>query len=93
MVMPINTGNGALDNNFLVRPGNNEVICCGYSQIREVPGMFEQQYDEQMTAEIRRLEGQQRAAAAGHPEWQNACPECGCQLEVQVDRCEHCAGK
>jgi hypothetical protein len=52
--------------------------------------MFEQQYDEQMAAEIMRLEGRQRAAAAGHPEWVNACAACGCELPVDCDRCERC---
>lgn len=55
--------------------------------------MFEQQYDEQMTAEIRRLEGIQRAAAAGHPEWHNACAGCGCELPVEADWCTHCIPK
>jgi hypothetical protein len=52
--------------------------------------MFEQQYDEQMAAEIKRLEGKQRAAAAGHPEWENACATCGCELPVDCDTCERC---
>jgi len=55
--------------------------------------MFEQQYDEQMTAEIRRLEGKQRSAAAGHPEWHNACASCGCELPVEADRCAGCTPK
>ena len=54
--------------------------------------MFEQQYDEQMTAEIRRLEGKERATKAGHPEWQNACAGCGCELPVEADSCEPCTG-
>jgi hypothetical protein len=52
--------------------------------------VFEQQYDEQMTAEIRRLEGKQRAAAAGHSEWDNACPGCGCEIPVDEDDCKAC---
>lgn len=55
--------------------------------------MFEQQYDEQMAAEIRRLEGQQRAAAAGHPDWHNACAGCGCELPLEADRCPLCLAK
>lgn len=55
--------------------------------------MFEQQYDEEMTAEIRRLEGKRRAAEAGHPEWGNACAGCGCELPVQADSCPRCATK
>lgn len=55
--------------------------------------MFEQQYDEEMSAEIRRLEGKQRAAAAGHPEWQNACAGCGCEISVQAERCAPCLAK
>lgn len=44
--------------------------------------MFEQQYDDEMTAEILRLEGKQRAAAAGHPEWEDACPLCRSPLAL-----------
>jgi len=55
--------------------------------------VFEQQYDEQMTAEIRRLEGKQRAAAVGHPEWHNACAGCGCELPVEAESCPHCLAK
>ena len=55
--------------------------------------MFEQQYDEEMSAEIRRLEGKQRAAAAGHPEWQNACAGCGCEITVKAERCAPCLAK
>lgn len=54
--------------------------------------MFEQQYDDEMVAEIRRLEARQRAVAAGHPEWENACAGCGCELPLAVDRCDRCAG-
>jgi hypothetical protein len=42
--------------------------------------MFETQYNEEMEAEVRRLDAKQRAIAAGHPEWDNACYRCGCQL-------------
>ena len=52
--------------------------------------MFEQQYNEEMEAEVNRLEGKQRAAAAGHPEWENACAGCGCELKPGVERCERC---
>jgi len=55
--------------------------------------MFELQYDEEMSAEIRRLEGKARAAAAGHPEWSNACPGCGCELQVEADTCASCRAK
>jgi len=55
--------------------------------------MFEQQYDDQMVAEIRRLEGKARAAAAGHAEWQNACAGCGDEIPVEMDRCERCDQK
>lgn len=54
--------------------------------------MFEDQYNEEMEAEVRRLEAQQRAVAAGHPEWANACAGCGCQLQrADMDRCAQCA--
>lgn len=53
--------------------------------------MFEVQYNEEMEAEIQRLEARNRATAAGHPEWSNACALCGCELaDVSVDRCCHC---
>ena len=52
--------------------------------------MFEQQYDEQMEAEIKRLEAKQRAVAAGHPEWDNACAACGRELPLESDRCGQC---
>ncbi len=53
--------------------------------------MFEVQYNEEMEAEVRRLEAKQRAAAAGHPEWVNACRVCGNEL-VTPDRsvCKGC---
>ncbi|HZV83098.1 MAG TPA: hypothetical protein VFF53_13120 [Geobacteraceae bacterium] len=53
--------------------------------------MFEQQYDDEMTAEIKRLEGNRRAGAVGHPEWDNACGECGCRLPVGPELCDRCA--
>lgn len=53
--------------------------------------MFEAQYNEEMEAEVRRLEAKNRAVAAGHPEWDNACAGCGCQLlSTAVDRCDAC---
>ena len=53
--------------------------------------MFEAQYNDEMEAEVKRLEAQQRAVAAGHPEWVNACAGCGCELKaVDIDRCERC---
>lgn len=54
--------------------------------------MFEVQYNEEMEAEIKCLEAKNRATAAGHPEWDNACAVCGCELTtVTVDRCSGCA--
>jgi hypothetical protein len=58
-----------------------------------VTEVFEQQYDDQMTAEIRRLEAKQRATAVGHPEWSNACLGCGCELTADSERCTGCAAK
>ncbi|MBJ6750199.1 hypothetical protein [Geomonas anaerohicana] len=53
--------------------------------------MFEMQYNEEMEAEVRRLEAKKRAGEAGHPEWDNACASCGCQLAGTDDKfCEHC---
>ncbi len=53
--------------------------------------MFEDQYHDEMAQEVLRLEGVQRATAAGHPEWRNACARCGCQLlSLEEHRCEQC---
>jgi hypothetical protein len=53
--------------------------------------MFEVQYNDEMEAEIRRLEAKNRARAAGHPEWDNACAVCGGELtEISVDTCGQC---
>ncbi len=55
--------------------------------------MFEAQYNDEMEAEVKRLEAHKRAVAAGHPEWANACAACGCELHrVDVDRCAPCEG-
>lgn len=54
--------------------------------------MFETQYNEEMEAEVRRLEAKKRAADAGHPEWDNACAVCGCNLSGYADvRCKACS--
>jgi len=57
--------------------------------------MFEVQYNDEMEAEVLRLEAQGRAVAAGHPEWLNACAVCGCRLaSTTVARCdEHREGQ
>jgi hypothetical protein len=55
--------------------------------------VFEQQYDDEMAAEILRLEAKQRAAQGGHPEWDNACTGCGCQLAGTDRYCAACAAK
>lgn len=53
--------------------------------------MFETQYNDEMAAEVQRLEAKQRATAAGHPEWDNACAVCGCLLAaVSAVTCEGC---
>jgi hypothetical protein len=53
--------------------------------------MFEDQYNEEMEAEVLRLEAKNRAIATGHPEWGNACAICGCELtSVSVNRCSGC---
>ena len=53
--------------------------------------MFESQYNDEMEAEVKRLEAKQRAILAGQPQWDNACAKCGCQLvgteEVTCDKC------
>jgi predicted cupin superfamily sugar epimerase len=54
--------------------------------------MFESQYNEEMAAEARRLEAHNRATAAGHPEWVNACAVCSCELAtIDIDTCGHCS--
>lgn len=53
--------------------------------------MFEVQYNEEMEREVARLEARNRATLAGHPEWDNACAGCGCQLAPDVGSlCESC---
>ena len=53
--------------------------------------MFESQYNDEMEAEIQRLEARQRALAAGHPEWANACAACGSELHpVDAVTCDRC---
>ncbi len=55
--------------------------------------MFETQYNEEMEAEVRRLEAKKRAADAGHPEWDNACAVCGRQLTGDQElHCNACSG-
>ena len=54
--------------------------------------MFEVHYNDEMEAEVKRLEAHNRAIAAGHPEWVNACVACGCEVKrVDVERCEGCS--
>jgi len=53
--------------------------------------MFENQYNDEMEAEVQRLEAKSRALAAGHPEWENACSECCCELKDRItSKCERC---
>ena len=53
--------------------------------------MFESHYNDEMEAEVRRLEARQRAIAAGHPEWANACSVCMGELKsVAVTACDCC---
>jgi len=53
--------------------------------------MFENQYNEEMEAEVRRLEAKKRAADASHPEWDNACEICGCEIPGVVEKhCKEC---
>ena len=54
--------------------------------------MFEEQYNDEMEAEVRRLEAKNRAMAAGHPDRNNACAVCRCELtDVSVERCGDCS--
>lgn len=53
--------------------------------------MFESQYNDEMEAEVKRLEARMRAVNAGHPEWLNACAVCGCELtDCEQSRCKSC---
>lgn len=53
--------------------------------------MFETQYNEEMEAEVRRLEAKKRATDAGHPEWDNACATCGCRIAGTEEKfCRGC---
>jgi hypothetical protein len=53
--------------------------------------MFEDQYNDEMTAEVKRLEAKSRALAAGNPHWNNACSTCGCELAaIDTAVCESC---
>ncbi|HJV65252.1 MAG TPA: hypothetical protein VJ550_05940 [Geomonas sp.] len=54
--------------------------------------MFETQYNEEMEAEVKRLEAKLRAEDAGHPEWENACALCGREIAgTASDRCGACS--
>jgi len=53
--------------------------------------MFEQQYNDEMEAEVKRLEAKARAAAAGKPHWNNACVNCGCEITTNdTAACDRC---
>ncbi len=53
--------------------------------------MFESHYNDEMEAAVRRLEAKQRAVAAFHPEWLNACISCGKELEsLEIETCCQC---
>jgi hypothetical protein len=53
--------------------------------------VFECQYNDEMEAEVRRLEARKRAVEAGHPEWENACALCCCRLAAEAgERCGSC---
>lgn len=54
--------------------------------------MFESQYNDEMEAEVKRLEAQMRAINVGHPEWVNACATCGYELtSTDANKCDRCA--
>lgn len=73
-----------------------KVVVRKYSWPESLTGvgkMFEDQYNNEMEAEVRRLEAKQRAVAAGHPDWLNACAGCGCKLlSADEARCPLCGG-
>jgi hypothetical protein len=54
--------------------------------------MFEVHYNEEMEAEVKRLEAHNRAVAAGHPEWANACASCGREMmRIDLEQCARCS--
>ncbi len=60
--------------------------------VEQVTVMFESQYNDEMEAEVMRLEAQKRASDVGHPEWENACRVCGCRINgTRVATCTKCA--
>ena len=53
--------------------------------------MFESQYNDEMEAEVKRLEAQMRAINSGHPEWLNACATCGSEISsTDANKCKQC---
>jgi len=50
--------------------------------LKDLASHFECQYNDEMEAEVKRLEAQARAVAAGHQEWLNACAVCGAELQT-----------
>jgi hypothetical protein len=53
--------------------------------------MFESQYNEEMEAEVKRVEAKKRAVEAGHAEWDNACADCGREIAgISSERCSIC---
>jgi hypothetical protein len=56
--------------------------------------MFETHYNDEMAAEVKKLEAKARATVAGHPDWQNACAFCSCELTIiNSNCCELCRVK
>jgi hypothetical protein len=51
--------------------------------------MFEVHYNNELEAEVLRLETKKLAMAAEHHKWDNACEERGCQLQ-SITKCEGC---
>ena len=53
--------------------------------------MFESQYNDEMAAEVKRMEAKKRATLAGHPEWLNACKVCAQELTtLEAEMCADC---
>lgn len=54
--------------------------------------VFESQYNDEMEAEVKRLEAQKQAINAGHPEWINTCATSGCELnDLDSAKCSKCS--
>jgi hypothetical protein len=52
--------------------------------------MNRHQVEAAIVHEERKAKCRQFASAFGHPDWENACRSCGCQLSLDRDLCDPC---